>query len=271
MRGLIDPQGIMIRSVALVLVAALAVSAAWESAGARALKADYFVAIRGFPVGKAKLRAEIAEESYSVAFSGGVSGLARLFASISAEAQATGRIGSDRPRTDAYSHVWVEDDETETVTMRFNGKGVEDIAIEPPIDRPERYVPMTAEMKADAVDLVSAFLWPAASAGPDACARTLRLIDGRRRFNIEAAYARMESFSTRRGSRYHRAVVCALSYEPVAGHRADKPLGEGFLSDGSDMEVWLVSAGGGLVAPVRVQLTTRIGRVVMEATRFEAD
>ncbi len=260
------------RPLTLALLAGiLALAGPMGEAAARPLSIDYAVSIRGFPVGKMKLRAEIVERRYSIAVSGGITGLARFFADTRTSAEAIGLIGDDRPRAESYSHVWIEDKETETVAMRFEGRGVSEIALEPPRRRPERYVPMTAEDTADAVDLVSAFLWPAASgATPQTCDRTLPLIDGKRRFDIESAFVRMESFATRRSSLHHRAVVCSLRYRAIAGHRADKE-GDNFLSMGDDMEVWLTSAGGGLALPVKVQLTTRFGRVVVEAIAFETE
>ncbi len=256
----------MIRFVATALL----IVATSVSAAATTIKVDYSVSIRGFPVGKAKLEAEIVDERYSVALSGGVSGLARLVADASTEAEASGRIGEDRPFADAFSYVWVENDETERASVRFNGSGAEEIALDPPRSRPERYVPMTAEAKADSVDVVSAVLWPAATgARPETCERTLPLIDGKRRFDLEAQFVRVESFATRNRSRYYRAVVCSLRYKPIAGHRADKR-GEDLL-DGTDMEVWLVSTGNGLATPVRFQLTIGVGKVVFEATRFRVN
>ncbi|MGH6926620.1 MAG: DUF3108 domain-containing protein [Propylenella sp.] len=263
-------MGIRILALSLTVLP-LTLFPAADGALARSLRADYAVTIGGLPVGKAKLTAEIADRHYSVAFSGGVSGFARLFTDAETGAEATGTIGDDRPRAESYSHFWIEDNETETVSMRFAGDGVTDIAIEPPVKRPERYVPMSAEAKAEAVDMVSAFLWPAAAgASPEACERTLPLIDGRRRFDIESAFSRMDSFATGNGSRYSRAVVCTLTYRPIAGHRIDKQE-DGFLSGGGDIEVWLASAGDGIVAPVKVTVESRYGRVVMQATTFETE
>jgi len=265
------PHVMMLPPLAFAFVALGVALSAGGDAAALSLKADYAVSIRGFPVGRAELRAEIADRRYSIAFSGGISGVARLFSDARTRAEASGVIDDDRPRAESYSHVWTEDDERETVSMRFAGSGVAEIDLQPPLRRPERYVPMTAGDRADAVDLVSAFLWPAASgAAPEICDRTIPLIDGRRRFDIEAAFARMESFSTHSGSRHRRTVVCSLHYRPISGHRIDKER-DGFLSDGADMEVWLAAAGDALALPVKVEFTSRLGRVVMRAVELEAD
>ena len=168
------------------------------NAAAGTIRIDYAVSIRGFPVGEASLTAEVADGRYAITFSGGVRGIARLFSDAATTANAGGRIGDDRLEPQSYSHRWSEDGEIETVEMRFKKRGVSDIAVDPPQKRPERYVPLTTDTKADAFDPVSAFLWPA-SGGADKslCDRTLQLIDGKRRFDIALSFSRTEHFATR--------------------------------------------------------------------------
>jgi hypothetical protein len=222
-------------------------------------------------VGTAEFRAEIDGERYAVSFSGGIRGLARLFSDARTSAEAVGRVDADRLQPQDYRHLWYEDEETETVAMRFADRGVTDIALDPPLRHPERYVPMTAENRADALDPMSAFLWPApAGAAPETCSRTLPLVDGRRRFDIALSFARTETFATRDGSFSAPAVVCAFRYRPIAGHRPGSRSTQ-FLADNDDMAVWMAPAGDGFMAPVRIDLRTRLGRIVLEATRIQAN
>jgi hypothetical protein len=238
---------------------------------ARSVDIDYSVSIRGFPVGKAEYRAEIGDDRrYRVSFSARVSGLLRLFSDGRTSAEAAGVLGPVRPRAETYSHVWVEDDDTETVTMRFARRGVVDINLDPPHKHPERYVPITARHKANAVDLVSAVLWPTSSGlSPELCRRALPLIDGHRRFNIIFSFKEMTSFATGNGSVHRKAVVCSMDYRAISGHRRGKP--DGFLRPDGNMEVWLVEAGDGLAVPVRVELASKVGRVGLKATRLEVN
>lgn len=258
--------------LASLAAALLLASGGGDAAAARALRVDYSVSIRGFPVGQAKLRGSVFGGQYTLTLDGRVSGLARLFSDVKAKAHADGTIGEDRPLGQDYVHEWIEDGETETVAMHYSGRGVDRIDLDPPIERPERFVPMTAKQKADAIDMVSAFLWlAAAGASPAACDRTLPLIDGKRRFDIDFAFVRMDSFVVRRDARRHRAVVCSIRYRPIAGHRIDKKDDNGFLREGGDMEVWLADAGDGILLPIRVLLQSKLGPAVLEATRFETE
>jgi hypothetical protein len=145
------------------------------------------------------------------------------------------------------------------------------IALDPPRRRPERYVPLTPETNANALDPVSALLWPgAAQSGPELCNRTFPLIDGKRRFDIALSFSRMETFAARDGSYKADAVVCGFSYRPVAGHRISGK-SDATIADSSDAEVWMAPVGDGLFAPVRIQFRTRAGRIVMRATAINAE
>lgn len=251
--------------VLAVLTLAVAMSAAGPSASARTVSAEYSVKIRGIPVGRAEIVAEIVYGNYSMRFTGGVRGLARIFSDAATSVSVTGSVGADRLLPKTYSHLWTEDRESETVAMRFSGRGVTAITLDPPRRRPERYVPFTAATKADALDPVSAFLWPAGDiVTPEACDRTLPLVDGRRRFDIALTFARHEAFRTRDRSFSSPVVVCAFRYTPVAGHRIGKA-SDASISESDDMEVWMAPVGKGFAVPVRIQLHSRAGRIVLEA------
>lgn len=241
-----------------------------DAASAGALETEYSVTVRGFPVGHARLQAAFDDGRYTITFSGGITGLAQLFSDAETSAAAVGVIGADRLQPDEYKHLWKEDNETEAVDMHFAGRRLANVALDPPRTHPERYAPLTEANTTDVLDPVSAFLWPiAGSLGPDICARTLPLIDGKRRFDIALHFDRVERFATRDSSFHDRTVVCRFSYEKIAGHRIDKV--DDTLFDGDGMEVWMAPVGAGLVVPARIQVQTRIGRVVLVATSLRTE
>jgi hypothetical protein len=240
-------------------------------AEASALSIEYSVSIRGLPVGTARLRSESADGRYRTEFSARVSGLARMFSDAEMSAHAAGDIAPDRPHPDEYGHVWVEDGETETVAMRFAGTAATEISLDPPRKRPERYEPVTAADKADVLDPVSAFLWPVAGgAGPESCGRTLPLIDGKHRFDIDLSFARKATFTPRNATAALPALVCSMRYRQISGHRLNRK-GGGFMREDSAAEVWMAPAGDEILAPVQVSLESRVGRIVLRATKFEVE
>jgi hypothetical protein len=231
---------------------------------ARVITAEYSVKIRGFLVGRAEFQADISGKRYTIRFSGGVKGLGRIFSDAETAATVGGKLGADRFLPSEYHHAWTEDGETETVDMRFSDRAVTTIDLQPPKRHPERYTPFTEETNADAVDLVSAFVWPVEKVTDETCNRTLPLVDGRRRFDVTLSFARFETFATRDQSFSSPVAVCSLKYTPVAGQRIDKP--DNSILNGADVEVWIAPVAEEFAIPTRLQLRSRAGRVLLEAT-----
>jgi hypothetical protein len=257
----------------VMLIAPLLAALVPSGGSAGSLVAEYAVSIRGFPVGTAKLHAELAGRDYSLAFSGGIRGLARLFSDARTTAHAAGRISGEQLQPGGYDHVWIEDGETETVAMRFAGRGVAAFSLTPPRERPERYVPLTEAQLANALDPLSAFLWPTPAAvalTPAICSRTLPLFDGKRRFDIDLSFARRDSYATRDGSFSGPAIVCSFRYTAVAGHRRGRT-SDRFVTGSTGAEVWMASGGDGVAIPVELHLPARMGRIVLRATTLQVD
>jgi hypothetical protein len=64
-------------------------------------------------------------------------------------------------------------------------------------------------------------------------------------------------------------VVCSVSYEPIAGHRANIPLLK-YLSEGREIEIALAPiAGTRLLAPFRLSVVSRLANLMIEPNRFE--
>lgn len=235
-----------------------------DSAEALTITAEYSVKIRGFLVGRAEFQVDISGKRYTMRFSGGVKGLGRIFSDAQTSATVGGKLNADRLQPSEYNHSWTEDGETETVEMRFSGRAVTAISLDPPRKRPERYVPFTRESNSNALDLVSAFLWPVEKVSAATCNRTLPLVDGRRRFDITLSFTRFDDFATRDRSFSSPVAVCRLEYTAVAGQRIDKP--DNSILDAGDTEVWIAPLGEGFAIPTRIQLRSRAGRILLEAT-----
>ena len=103
----------------------------------------------------------------------------------------------------------------------------------------------------------------------EACRRTLPIFDGHQRYDLKLAFKRMDKMTAEKG--YAGAVVvCSVSYEPIAGHRANIPLVK-YLSEGREMEIALAPiAGTRLLAPFRLSVVSTLANLMIEAIRFEA-
>jgi hypothetical protein len=248
----------------------LCLAAVSGAASAQALRIDYSVRLMGLSIGSARLDAELDGERYEITFSGRARGVARLFTDGKITARSDGRAG-EMLRPAEYMQRWTEDGDTETIRMRFAGARVGDVSVDPPPRRPERYIPVKAAHKANVLDPASAMIWPAAGRlSPEACNRTLRLFDGRRRFDLELSFRRSVAMPARDGVYSGPAVVCGIRYRPISGHRPDKR-GVRALQANRNMEVWMAPAASGVMAPVKIRVGAEFGPVVLEARKVETD
>jgi len=102
----------------------------------------------------------------------------------------------------------------------------------------------------------------------EACRRTLPIFDGHQRYDFKLAFKRMDRVTAERGYA-GPVVVCSVSYEPIAGHRASIPL-INYLSEGRDIEMALAPiAGTRLLAPFRLSVVSMLANLTIEANRFE--
>ena len=164
----------------------------------------------------------------------------------------------------------VSNAETSDVTMVLDQGSVRELAAAPPPSQDR--VPVTAANRRDIVDPLTAMLFSAAAAGEalsqEACRRTLPIFDGQQRYDFKLAFKRMDKVTVEKGYA-GPVVVCSLSYEPIAGHRASIPLVK-YLSEGGEMEMALAPiAGTRLLAPVQLSVVSMLTNLMIEANRFE--
>jgi hypothetical protein len=147
--------------------------------------------------------------------------------------------------------------------MRFLAHRVEDLVALPPRRHPERYLPVTPEQTANALDPLSALIQTNAPTDADGCNRTLPIFDGRERFDLALRFSRSEAFDVNglpRGS----AVVCAIRYTPISGHRPGNK-SVLFMQSNEEIEIWLARMGETLLIPVQLRLRTEYGMLVIAA------
>jgi len=121
------------------------------------------------------------------------------------------------------------------------------------------------------LDPLSALLIPAGDGGVSeaACRRVLPVFDGRRRYDLNLSFKRIEQVKASRGlCRPGGGLLCCFSADRRASRSS--PLLT-FLTDGRDVDMALAPiAGTRILAPFRITATYMLGNVVMQATRFEA-
>src|SRR5262245_24185561 len=261
--------GVFAAGVSLATTLAMALTARQAHAQA-AFEAAYAIAVARIPIGSAAMTASIGAEEYVISMSGRTSGLARVVASGEGSMSAAGVVSAGKLLPSRYASKSTADDDTLAVTMTFKDGNVNELEASEPPPGEDRVV-LTTEHRRQVLDPLSALLIPANDGGVSeaACRRVVPVFDGRRRYDLNLSFKRVEQVKASRGYA-GPAAVCSVAFQPIAGHRRSSPLLT-FLTDGRDVEMALAPiAGTRALAPFRITATYMLGNVVMQATRFEA-
>ncbi len=255
----------------LLLTAAWATSLAPQAARAEGkLEARYTISFAGIPIGKGQWSAEIGNDAYVMSAGGGASGLITALLDGEGTITARGAMRNGQLAPASFTSSIARDGEKNELQMTLDGGRVKDVV---PASAPEEKdrVPVTDAHRAGILDPLSAIVIPAGAEGlaPQACQRTLPIFDGRRRFDLKLSFKRMDKVKADKGYA-GPAVVCAVVFQPIAGHRASSALAK-YLSEGREIEMWLAPiAGTRVLAPFRLSVASLIGNMVIAAHQFEA-
>ncbi len=242
-------------------------------AHASSFEMSYDVRILGIRIGRAHIAGGINGANYHMSGNGKISGLANMVVSGHGEASSSGTYGPNGPTASQYHIFNTAGDKTNDITIAFSGKNVTSMSVQPPSgEHPDR-VPITAVHKTGVIDPLSGFLIPRTTKGavtPAECNQTLQIFDGRQRYDISLEPKGVRKLQGTVGGFSGEVLVCRAEYEPLAGHRPSKKVTR-YLTSNPENEIWLVpTADGKTLVPLRIQLRTIIGNLVIEANSYKS-
>jgi uncharacterized protein DUF3108 len=234
------------------------------------LDATYTISLARIRVGDIVATGVFGESEYAISARGRAGGIMKVLVDGEASFATHGTIKDGYPVPITFTSKIVSDAETSDVTMVLDGGSVKELAATAP-PKSDR-VPVTQANRQGIVDPLTAILVSAAAAGEglarDVCRHTLPIFDGQQRYDLKLAFKRMDNVTAEKGYA-GPVVVCSVSYEPIAGHRASTPLVK-YLSEGREMETALAPvAGTRLLAPFRMLVESALANLVIEANQFE--
>jgi hypothetical protein len=252
----------------LGLTALIAADTAPSAAQTR-LEAHYTLSMAGLTIGKLTWQTRLGTTDYTTLANGQITGFLSLLVSGEGKVSVMGQMRDGRPQPESFASAVVREDEKVRVQFSFDGSRVRTLHVEEPPPEDDR-VPIADAHKVGVMDPLSAFLIPTTGdpMAREGCERTLAMFDGRRRYDLVLAYKRTDSI-VGEGKVRRPALVCSIKFTPMSGHRASSQLVK-FLAEGRDIEVWLVPVTGTrIIAPVRLQVASLIGNMVLQANQFE--
>jgi hypothetical protein len=261
------------RAAAKLLAALICVLLAASPARAQGkLNAHYAIVMTGVTIGEIAWTVAIGDTLYSTSASGKASGVLSVLVNGEGAAAAQGSLAPGRLSPASYTSTITDDDGTIQLQMSFaDGAATETITPQPPLHADR--LPVTDADRRGVADPLSAVLIPTKLGGgtmaASDCNRTLKIYDGRRRYNLVLSFGRMDKVTVERG--YAGPIlVCGVVLQPIAGYRADSMIVK-YVAGRRDMELWFAPiAGTSIIAPLRVLMPTLIGTLKIQADRFEA-
>ncbi|KMO34865.1 hypothetical protein VQ02_18475 [Methylobacterium variabile] len=238
-------------------------------AGETSVTVDYGIMLAGVPIGTAQVTGAVEGQRYTMNVSARLTGLVGAITGGYGSARASGTVTA-RPVPAAFALASHSASASITVRMALARGNVVASDIAPPlVPDPER-VTVSEIHKRGIIDPASALMMPAQGRGdltdPQNCNRTIPVFDGASRFNVVLSYA--ETRSVEKPGYAGPVLVCNARYQPIAGHRADRP-GVKFMEDNTEMSVWLAPVEGARVLlPLRIAVRTQLGLNIIEATRW---
>jgi len=261
------------RTAALLLAAP--VCALFVANPARAqgkVDAHYTISMTGVTIGQITWRIDIGDTLYATTATGKASGVLSALMNGEGSVTAKGNVVADRLDPTSFASAITDEDGAIKLEMTFaDGIASEQITPQPPV-HPDR-LPVTDADRRGVSDPLSAVLIVTKLGGgtlaASDCNRTLKIFDGRRRYNLALAYGHMDKVTIERG--YSGPIlVCSVVLQPIAGYRADSMIVK-YVAGRRNMELWFAPiAGTSVIAPIRVLMPTLIGTLKIQADKFEA-
>lgn len=241
-----------------------------SAAQAADLYLKYKLYALSLPIGSGVLNVDVDEKTYSLSANGQTAAFGRLVSDGKGKVVVRGKVTDTNLEPAGYSLDLKSADDTGTISMQMRGGGVDKVAVNPPQDRMNERIKVTAAHLKNVVDPLSAALLPAPQVlSEQSCNRTLQIYDGKERYNVVMHYKSRRKAATSDGRFKGDVLVCGLRYQPVSGHRPKrKSIQE--LAGNRSMEVWLAPVGDRpYLVPLRASISLPFGSLVVQAEKYK--
>jgi hypothetical protein len=263
------PRSHTLCKVVVTCVSVMIGTAADAAEASVSMNAHYSVYMTRIRVGEITWAVYFSEETYLASASGKASGV------FSVLFKGEGSVTTHGEMTNGWlvpldvATTITDDDGHDEVKMTFENGDLKHLEAKGPPPKANQ-MQVTPNLLHQVIDPLTAMLIPVdhdAFAHAN-CDKTLRIFDGRRRYNLALSYKRVDNMKIERG--YNgRVLVCGVVLRALAGYDPDSLLVR-YLAGKDDLELWFAPiAGRNIIAPVRALMPTLIGTLEIRATEFE--
>lgn len=234
------------------------------------LSAHFIISMTHVQVGELTWAISFADASYLASANGKASGVLSVLVKGEGSVTAHGTLTDGQPVPASVRSDVADEDGAYDVRMTFEDGALKKVIAHgaPP---PSDVVRVLPENLRNVSDPLSAMLIPYGDKAfaPENCAHTLRIFDGRRRYDLALSFKRVDTLKETRGYG-GRALVCNVVLHPIAGYKVGSLLVK-YLAGKTDLEMWFAPVAGiAMLAPVRALMPTLVGTMDIRADEFEA-
>ncbi len=228
----------------------------WADAAPRTLTLQYLISIAGVETGHIALKVERDGDHYRMTSEINSRGLTDTLIGFRSKATTRGAMASDKlqPARHRADNQWRGDDRFVRIT--YDPSGPSDVSVDPQPENDDRQ-PVPLDLRTGTVDALSAAY--IASLNGRNCHDTIKVFDGRRRYNILTRAAGHQQTS---GPAYQGpAFLCELELRRIAGHSKSPWLPP---SDEETGRIWFADLSADWPPiPVRFEIDILLGSVAV--------
>ena len=240
------------------------------------IQAAYEVGVANIDLGTVDVAAKFGGTGYDLTANGEFSLLAGLLYRATGKTTSNGKLAGAGPQPERYSLSVTDNQSNQRVQIAFAGNTVRDVQMKPKKRPDKKAVPIPEGQLSNVLDpLTAAFMSVRSNIPPgdlEICNQTLRVFDGRQRFDLTLSPKRTEAIAGQAPKAVAETVaVCRVKYEPVGGYRRENSAVQ-FLQKSDEIEAWLVAVPGtGFYVPYKVVVPTAWGDGAIVLTGLNAD
>ncbi len=230
------------------------------------------VFLGGINLGTVGIKSSFNGDSYSAVSRLKTAGVVNSFYAATIDASAFGTVAGNFMHPQKYDSSYTGEKSQQKVSLAFVGGGIQ--LFSEPVYDVNRF-PVSEEQKRDTLDPLSGvvFALSGVSISPEKkCGDTVRVFDGRRRYDVELTYVGQDSVSTS-GGYSGPATKCEMRYRQVAGFKQTV-----MKTTLPTITVWFASlppkdpgAVKSYAVPVKLMCETPFGVAIAHARKINID
>jgi len=231
------------------------------------------VYLGGFNLGNIGIKSSFTGNSYSAVSRLKTAGVVNSFYEAVIDANSVGVLASNGLQPQKYDSNTNNEKQNQKVGLAYTASGIQ-LSSDPPYD--VNRFPVTEDQKRGTLDPLSGLVYSLSgvSMSPEKpCGETVRVFDGRRRYDIELKFAGHDKVKTD-GGYNGPAVKCTVTYKQIAGFKPNLNKGKSIPT----ITAWFAtmeSASGGpvkkFIVPVKIMTETPYGVALAHARKITID